>query len=554
PGVDLLARLKGATGNPLFIKEYLHAIEDTPDAGDAGRVPPEFRLAVLRRLGQLSERANDVLRIASVLGSTFSVSELTIALRESAVELTPVLQEAFGRGVIAEVGESLAFRHDLVRQAIYDHMPLELRRQLHREVGRSLAAAKARPLVVAHHWGLGAAAPDAEAAEWLRRAARDAAPSGPAVAVELLERARDLLGEFSPDRDAVLAELVLALAWSGRLVDAESLALEILGRRADPTIAGTLRCGLVYALIWQGRYAEALRYTATAPGEELSERDAVLLLAEAAHANLFVFDLPAASAQAAQAAELAARLGHDLALCDALGVQAWTATMFGHPNRGVDFARRAIEIADRSADGEPFLAHPRFFPGMPLCELDRLDEAEQVLQTGRRRAEEMGLSWSLPLYHAHLGVRGFLAGDWDGAVAEIEAGLVIADEVGLHNIVMTASSAWLAVIQVHRDDLAGAEQILAEASRHVMEMGGFTAVLFNWARAILAEARGDVGEALGLLQPAYEMSMATGQITDQWSAVALVRLCLLTDDRARARVLLPLFDLHTTDGTASMKG
>jgi predicted ATPase len=248
PSPEVLERVAGATGNPLFITEYVRALTDEGDdeVGDAG-VPLEFRLTVLRRLGHLPAGADDVLRLASVLGSTFSVADLAIVLGQPAVELAPPLQEAVARGIIGERDERLAFRHDLIRDAIYEHIPLDVRRQLHREVGRSLATAGVRPLVVAHHLALGAEAPDAEAAGWLRRAALETASSAPAVAVELLECARDLLGAFSADRDAVIAELVMALAWSGRLGDAEALAVEVLGRDPQPSVAGPLRCGIAYA-------------------------------------------------------------------------------------------------------------------------------------------------------------------------------------------------------------------------------------------------------------------------------------------------------------------
>jgi DNA-binding CsgD family transcriptional regulator len=269
-------------------------------------------------------------------------------------------------------------------------------------------------------------------------------------------------------------------------------------------------------------------------------------------ASLFAFDLAGAAAQAAQAATAAEIIGHDLALCHALSVQAWVAARSGRPIEAVELSRRGIDVADRSVDSEPQFAHPRFFPGFPLCELDRLDEAEKVLQTGRRLAEDMGLVWSLPLYHSHIGVKRFLAGDWDGAVAEFEAGLAIADEVGLNVAVMTAASSWLAVIQLHRDDLAGAEQTLAGALRRLAEAGGIGVLLLDWAGALVQEARGDLDGALSLT---WDVSMATGVITDAWSATALVRLCVMTGDHARAAALLPLLDQQAlTGGTASMQG
>jgi DNA-binding CsgD family transcriptional regulator len=557
PSPEILERMKGATGNPLFITEYVRALEEVggAEAGDAS-VPLEFRLTVLRRLGDLSEDANDVLRLASVLGSTFSVSDLAIVLGRPAVELTSPLQQAVARGIIGEHDERLAFRHDLVRDAIYEHIPLNVRRQLHREVGRRLSAAGVRPLVVAHHMAIGADGPDDEASGWLRRAARDAATRAPTVAVELLERARDLQTEFSPDRDALLAELVMARAWSGRLAEAETLAVEVLGRAPEPTVAGMLRCGIVYALTWQGRPAEALRYTVTAPDEILSERDATLLQAEASLASIIAGDFTGAAAQAATAAEEAHRIGHDLALCQALNVQAWATSEIGDHEQAIEIARRAIDIADRSEHGQGHLAHPRFIPGASLIELDRLDEAEEMLQAGRRLAESMGLVWSLPIYHGYIGVKRFVAGDFDGAVAEFEATLAIAEEVDVIVGVTTAASA-LAVIQLHRDDLSAAEQTVANAQRRLPETShppGLRPLV--WAQALVREARGDLDDALSLLRPAWDVYMAGGMMNPEPRvATSIVRILVRTGNPERAAALLPFIDRHAAMcTTATMRG
>ena len=554
PNKLLLERAQGASGNPLFVIEYVRSLS-TPGAGGAGESDAlrEFRMTVLRRLGSLSSATNDAVRLAAVLGSTFSPSDLAVVSRRPIVDLVPALHDAVVSAILEERGTHLAFRHALVRDAIYEQIPLGVRNQLHREVGRALADAGSDALVVAHHLTVAAEANDAEAVDWIRRAARDVAPRSPATAVELLCRARDLLVVTSPVRDAVLAELAVVLAWSGELAEAEALSIEVLERRPDPEIAGALRCGLVYALTWQGRAAEALRHTVVGEDECLSERDAVLLRAEAAVASVFAFDLKSGAALAADAAAEAERLGHDLAHCHALTALAWAANFAGRAEDAVDFARRAVEIANRSTSGEANLAHPRFFPAISLLSLDRLDEAEEMLRSGLRVAESLGLAWSFPLYHAFLGSKGFIAGDWDGAITECEAALAVADEVGLHIGVIAATSAWLAVIQLHRDDLEAAERTVATAMRRLAATGPQLGMgVLNSARALVHEARGQLDEALAVLQFAWDLYMAGGPepdlttatrpITDPWTAMAFVRLCVDTGDRDRAAALLPAIE------------
>ena len=557
PSEDLLSRLRGASGNPLFVLEYVRSVATaTPSDGDETDTAVEFRLTVLRRLAMLPEATNDALRLASILGSTFSPADLAVVSGRSIVELTPALHQAVVSATLEERGGHLAFRHALVRDAIYDHIPRALRRRLHGEAGRALAEAGADALAVAHHLALGADAHDPEAVAWLRRAARDAAPRSPATAVELLRRADDLLAKTAPERDALLAEMAMALAWSGELAEAAQLSIEVLGRRPDPAVTGVLRCGLVYALTWQGRPTEALRHTDVGEDERISDRDAALLQAEAAVASLFAFDFKAAGSQAVKAAAVAERLGHELAHCHALTAQAFVATFAGRVHDAVKLARQAVDIADRSSSGEAHLAHPRFFTGIPLLYLDRIDEGEQMLRSGLRVAESLGLAWSLPLYHSFLGARGFIAGDWDNAVAECEAALAVADEVGLHIGIIAATSAWLAVIQLHRGDLQAAERTLATAMGRLAETGPQLGMgPLNWARALLLEARGQRDQALALLQFTWDLFMAGGPVTDPWSAMTFVRMCLAAGDDERARALLPAIEEQASaTGTAFMEG
>lgn len=551
PGASLLARLKGAAGNPLFVIEYTNAllhedllrIHQGVAEVDDGVLPLEFRQTVLRRLRQLSESSIAMLRMASVLGSTFSPADLSAAVSQSVVELAPLLQESVDAGVVGEHGDSLSFVHDLVHDAVYQSIPFAVRKQLHREIGRSLAAADRPPMIVAHHLSLGADERDDEAATWLERAAEDVAARAPTVAVELLERARDLLSAADPRREELLARLVMPLAWSGRLADAEGIARRVLDRRPPPSVTGPLRCGLVYALGWQGRPQEALKYAVLDAGEQLREPDALLLRAQAAVARMFAFDLRGAAADAAAVVQKAAMPDHELALCTALGVETFLASFSGETSRAVELGRKAVAVADRRANGNAHLAAPRFFLALPLIAADLLDEAEHVLQTGRRVAEELGHVWSLPLYHAYLGTTRFVAGEWDDAIAEFEASLDIADEVGMRMIAFVAVSAWLAVILVHRDELERAEAAIASADRRVSEAGPQIGMsLLAWARALVQEARGNITAAVSVLQTAWDFSVAAGLQAEPWSGAALVRLYARAGEPQRAAALVPVME------------
>lgn len=387
PSESLRTRLRGAAGNPLFIIELARAVSDAetpPDSSASDTVPAAFRQSVLRRLGQLPSSVQDLLRIAAVLGSSFDARHLSIVLGRSAVDLAPLIDQAMTAGVIEERRDQLGFKHDLVREAVYENVPVGVRRELHREVGRLLADAATDVLVVAQHVALGADRVDADAAAWLRRAATEASPFAPAVAADLLERARALLPPSSPDLTDVLADLALAYAWSGRMADAEALARDVLSGRVDPGRATVMRAGLLRALTWQGRPAEALAQVGLQVDEPADGFDAAMLAAETALAATLAFDFPRALPAVARAEQLARASGNEVALCQVLSVQAWLTMFLGRPHESVELVHEALAIADASPGGSAHRAHPCFCVRLWITTVD----------SPRRASAER--NWSLP--------------------------------------------------------------------------------------------------------------------------------------------------------------
>jgi DNA-binding CsgD family transcriptional regulator/tetratricopeptide (TPR) repeat protein len=154
PDIGLLALAASAAGNPLYLTEMLAAlarsggISVTPTGAAhlaAGAVPDSLPGAIADRLGFVSAPTREVLRAAALLGVDFAITDLTAVLGRTVATLVPALDEARAIGVLTDSGSSLAFRHPLIREALYAEMPASVRAAWHREAGHALASAGAAP-------------------------------------------------------------------------------------------------------------------------------------------------------------------------------------------------------------------------------------------------------------------------------------------------------------------------------------------------------------------------------------------------------------------------
>jgi len=129
------------------------------------------------RLAGLSPRAGRVLDVAAVLGTRFRLDVLAEAAEVPLGEVRALLGEAAGAGLVAEVGADRgAFRHDLLRDAVYDTLSFADRTALHHTAADVLAGYARRgrdtaPAEVAHHLLLSGPEHARRAAEYAREAA-----------------------------------------------------------------------------------------------------------------------------------------------------------------------------------------------------------------------------------------------------------------------------------------------------------------------------------------------------------------------------------------------
>lgn len=543
PGSGLRRRLDATGGNPLYVTELVRALDDEGalrvEHGfadtDADSLPGSLVQTLGRRVASLADETADVLVLASLLGGAFTLDDLAAVAGRRVVEVAGLLREAVDAGLLTGDGTRLAFRHDLVREAVYEGVAPAIRTDLHVAAGRALAQAGASAAQVARQYALGARPGDPTAVGWLVRAARDAMRLDTTTAVELLERAVALAPSEWPERIEVEATLVELLAWSGRVDDARALAQSVLDRSLAPAdeVAARRALGTVLSTVGElTSAADQMRTAAALPGVPEVERG----ILRCAAAGMSVIGGAASPAEAeAVAGDLAESAVPALA-CWARNTLAVAAVCAGAYDEQLEHARIACRLVE-SAHVPPlgFLIPQSWLPTAHY-NLDQLDEARITATHARRHGEthgDVGL-----VVHANSMLIGLdtMMGSWDDAASAVDAGLALAEEtgVGAQTVFFHAMGAMIAF---GRGDHALAEDHLATADAF-LESGAhhpFGLDMLLLVRAQLLEAGAQPTVAAELLAAVWAQT-ATLRGLVQWRTIGpeLVRLSRAVGDVARA--------------------
>ncbi len=163
-------------GNPLFVTEVVRLLVQEGDlsadpstrSGRTGgtdswtiRIPEGVREVIGRRLNRLSQRCNETLTIASVIGREFELGQLTpLAEDMSEDRLLEVLEEALSARVIEELPHAVGryqFTHALIQETLIEELTLTRRVRLHARIAETLERlygdnAEAHDAELAHHF------------------------------------------------------------------------------------------------------------------------------------------------------------------------------------------------------------------------------------------------------------------------------------------------------------------------------------------------------------------------------------------------------------------
>jgi DNA-binding SARP family transcriptional activator/tetratricopeptide (TPR) repeat protein len=451
-----------AEGNPLLAVETARALGQ-------GRkdVAPSVRGLVRATVAPLSDEARGLMELAAVAARPIEAVELgRLPLEDPERAATAALQS----GLMVAAGDAVAFRHALLRDAVYAEIAEPRRRGLHHRWARVLlaceqAGAIPRPAELARQLRLAGADPDA--VPHLARAASSARNVGALdEAVAYVEEALDI----APDQAELWLELAELEAWRHRrerseeafarafsllegedplvlararlrharanhgpicyprvALDSARAALELIGRTQLP--AGEERSEALAACAWceavAGDVEEADRLL-----EALSaERDAVndWLVYDAAHARALALmrrgRFVESYGPSITAGEASERIGRPDLAYGAWVNAAGAASAAGQHDRALEFLDRGTTaIADHGLKGiEVDLLAARAFV---LRGLGRVEDARQAAEAELEVAEQLAQPDRRAMASHDRGLVALEEGEWTLATRLLRASLV----------------------------------------------------------------------------------------------------------------------------------
>ena len=543
---------EAAEGNPLFVEEMVAMLIDdgflvredrrwvaVRDLSDV-KVPPTVQALIAARLDRLTAVERAVLERAAIVGKVFAASSIRALMSEvesGTVDegIRALVRKDLIRPDRGDLGEEDAyrFRHLLVRDAVYDAMPKELRAALHEGFAEWLEqeARSAGELdeFVGYHLerayryreelgpvdGNGRAIAARAGAHLLAAGERSLGRGDSVAAGRLLGRAMELFPADDPHALSAMPSLGQALYYAGQLERAAEF-LEGAAVRAADAGAGTVAARVAIQLELLSSHLDpnfAMKPSLVniegymAP---LIAADDDLGLAEAwSVVGVFRFWLGdgAGSLEAIDRALVyAERVGSDrlmrLASDELLGPFVWGPV----PAEAV-VTRATALLAEIEASGSfSFTLNQSL--AIAHAMQGETDLADARFAMSVEHATELGERLHLAAAHPQL-VAGLMLGRHAETERVGRAGIEQLREMGERGYLST-SLVYLADAIVSQDRPDEAESLMNEAEEHAAEDDAATVIGINRNRAKIARSRGRLDDAERLARAA----VAAGEPTD----------------------------------------
>ncbi|MGW7412397.1 AAA family ATPase [Streptomyces sp. NPDC054863] len=556
PDPDVLRVARRAEGVPQLLVELAGSLREavTIENGTAGLPagPPAPRelLSVVRRLDQLSDEARELVQTAAVVGAPVTVALLAELLGRSSAALITAVRESLDADLLTESGDRLAFRHDLVREAVEAGLPLPLRQALRGQaaglspgsaafpagrLGPSAGRAAPAGAAVAGKAGPG----DSAEADRLRIAAAELAATAPGPAAEHSLKALELTTADAPERPRIIAETIPLLWQTGRAAQARELgvcALATGGPGAEDEARIRLALARLAAPFDFSEAARQARTGAALPGIPVGVRGR--LLAMLAVALSMAGEHSAAERVAAEAWETAAAAGDRSAEATLTTVRS--AVSFHRMDLTEAFrqAERAAALADALGVSTSLWVPEALWHALLSNTTGRPAEALAAAEEGIRVTREQGRTVATRMWLMTRSRILLEAGRLTEARADAEAASATTDDLGPGNLADVTLRYVMMRVALHTDDRRTARVYAAQARRMRSDGAPVVRHFGSWMLALMADSEDRPDRAMAELDevmtsPAADRPAYAG-LVDPADAPVLVRLALRAGAHERA--------------------
>ena len=419
-------------GNAFFAEELLAAPSESE--GPTLQLPPTLRDVLLARVDRLSPAAQAVLGVASVAGRPLpdqlfaNISPLEPAQRVAG------LREAVGRHILVMAGDdSYGFRHELLREAVYDRLLPAERSALHAAYAGALESCRDKAAVaeIAYHWHRANDAPRALAASVVAAEAASAA-FGFAEA----QRTYELAVELSDDvaNTAVLCgldkvSLICRAAEAANLAGEHGRAASLVNGAVTLVSGEPVRAGLLHErlarYLWAAgdssaaleAYAEAVRLVPPRPPSRARAR----VLAAHGQALMLMARYSESRERCQEAVAIARTVGARPEEGHALNTLGYDLTCLGEAELGVQSLREALTIAEEVGDLDDLARAHLNLSELLAGPLNRPGEALALALDGIKLLGRVGLSrdYGVSLSATAAGAL-YVLGRWDEALSLLQ--------------------------------------------------------------------------------------------------------------------------------------
>ena len=471
--------LDATGGNPFLANQLIDGLARAAENGEPDSAPAEFTAAIAHRFAGLPESARDLIALVAVAGRPLPVGDV-VALTSGA----PNIEGAMAAGLVVATGQTLTFRHDLVREAVYAAAGGDAVRRLHRKFADHYLRVAGEPLIAASHARAAATSGDLDSARILITAAEQLTD---VTAGELASLAFRTVRPAQPEWLELSRRCLPVLCRTQRAAEAMSVADLILARADDADLAGEVETEAARALWSAGRLRELIARTERvllrgAPNPAVAAR----LRAARALAGARLEPGDVASVTAAAAVGEARAVGDKEALTLALQAAGWAAKNEARHETALRFFRELRSLAETSCVAEEITE---------LQFLDRYDHAHALLEQSRSESATLA-----PALHGAQLWQDFNLGRLDDADAGARALAELGRELG--NTVDTLGAL---IVRVSVALLRGETEAAATFLRHAEGLTDADdevrrpglAVMRGWLDA----SRGDLASSIETLGP-----------------------------------------------------